>query len=67
LEDLEKVYERPKMQLVMWVWHEQLPYFVQKRILWRRNVDEPVPYDSYGEERNDGESETELESLGEAQ
>ncbi|KAL5613991.1 hypothetical protein FOVSG1_003054 [Fusarium oxysporum f. sp. vasinfectum] len=66
LEDLETVYERPKIQLVMWVWHEQLPYFVHKWILWRRNVEEPVPYDSYGGERLDGESETEMESLGEA-
>ncbi|ENH67113.1 Putative metabolite transport protein ywtG [Fusarium oxysporum f. sp. cubense race 1] len=66
LEDLETVYERPKIQLVMWVWHEQLPYFVHKWVLWRRNVEEPVPYDSYGGERLDGESETEMESLGEA-
>ncbi|KAF4473596.1 myo-inositol transport ITR1 [Fusarium agapanthi] len=66
LEDLEKVYGRPKIQLVMWVWHEQLPHFVQKWILWRRNVEEPVPYDSYGEEGHGVESETEMESLGEA-
>ncbi|KAF5643157.1 myo-inositol transport ITR1 [Fusarium sp. NRRL 52700] len=66
LEDLEKVYERRKIQLMMWVWHEQLPYFIQKWILWRRNVDEPVPYDSYGEEGHGGEYETEMESLGDA-
>ncbi|KAI1019300.1 hypothetical protein LB503_009204 [Fusarium chuoi] len=61
LEDLEKVYERPKIHLMMWVWYEQLPYFKQKWILWRRDVEEPMPYDSYCEER-----ETEMESLGEA-
>ncbi|KAF5538019.1 myo-inositol transport ITR1 [Fusarium phyllophilum] len=66
LEDLEKVYERPKTELVMWVWHKQLPYFVQKWILWRRNVEEPVPYDSYGEDGHGSESETEMGSLGEA-
>ncbi|CVL05377.1 uncharacterized protein FMAN_10773 [Fusarium mangiferae] len=60
LVDLEKVYERPKIQLMMWVWHEQLPYFIQKWILWRRSVDEPVPYNSYGEEGHGGESETEM-------
>ncbi|EWG53218.1 hypothetical protein FVEG_11693 [Fusarium verticillioides 7600] len=66
LEDLERVYERPKTQLATWVWDQQLPYFVKKWILWKRDVDEPVPYDSYGEEGHGGESETELESLGEA-
>ncbi|KLO93135.1 sorbitol transporter [Fusarium fujikuroi] len=65
LEDLEKVYERPKIQLMMWVWHEQLPYFIQRWILWNRNVEEPVPYDSFAEEEHGGESETEMESLGE--
>lgn len=65
LEDLEKVYERPKIQLMMWVWHEQLPYFMQRWILWNRNVEEPVPYDSFAEEEHGGESETEMESLGE--
>ncbi|KAF5629187.1 hypothetical protein F25303_10226 [Fusarium sp. NRRL 25303] len=63
---LEKVYERPKIQLMMWVWYEQLPYLKQKWILWIRDVEEPVPYGSYGEERGDGGSETEMESLGEA-
>ncbi|KAF5600443.1 myo-inositol transport ITR1 [Fusarium pseudoanthophilum] len=63
LEDLEKVYDRQKIELVMWVWHEQLPYFIQKWILWRRNVDYPVPYDSYGEGGHRGESETEMKDL----
>ncbi|KAF4946659.1 hypothetical protein FGADI_11007 [Fusarium gaditjirri] len=67
LEDLKKVYERSKIQLVMWVWHEQLPYFSRKWILWRRNVEDPEPYESYGGETHDGESEIETESLSEAQ
>ncbi|KAG4256764.1 hypothetical protein FPRO03_03774 [Fusarium proliferatum] len=66
LKNLKKVYKHPKTQLVMWVWHEQLPFFVRKWILWRRKFEEPVSYDSYGEYGHGGESDTAMQSLGEA-
>jgi hypothetical protein len=63
LEDLEMVYARPKSQLVMYVWKVQLPYFVQRWILWRAHVEEPVPYDSYGQESQVDGSESEIEHV----
>ncbi|KAF4345566.1 myo-inositol transport ITR1 [Fusarium beomiforme] len=68
LEDLKKVYERSKTRLVMYVWKVQIPHFVQKWMLWKSNVEDPEPYESYGEERHGGESDSELEMerLGEA-
>ncbi|KAL3600120.1 hypothetical protein FPOAC2_04351 [Fusarium poae] len=67
LEDLKIVYDRPKSQLITWVWDEELPYFVQRYILFNRNADEPVPYDSCGGDTHNGESETELRPMGEVQ
>ena len=66
LEDLEKVYKRPKAVLISWVWRQQIPYFVRKRILWRRDVSQPVAYDSYITETYRDESEQEMVDVGEA-
>ena len=66
LEDLEKVYKRPKSDLISWVWRQQIPYFVHKRILWRRDVSQPVAYDSYITETYRDDSEQEMVDVGEA-
>jgi hypothetical protein len=66
LEDLEKVYDRPKAVLISWVWRVQIPYFVHKRILWRRDIDQPVPYESCSTEAYIDESEQEMVDVGEA-
>ncbi|KAF4448162.1 hypothetical protein F53441_8397 [Fusarium austroafricanum] len=58
LEDLEKVYAKPKSQLIKWVWGEQLPHFV-RRLFRRKYTKDLVPYDSYGEDSHEDMSELE--------